>query len=130
MTSTASHSWIGNNNSDPLNYTIQIAGDLAGIDADMSGDDEVDVEISWLTGKLNQIFIYCPIELRLRFNYTTTPQDFYPAEGGVFQWDIGSGIDCPVTGNVLNLRITRLNPSEGAADDDVVRIRYNKDATI
>lgn len=130
MISTASHSWIGASNSDTLAYSTRITGDLAGIDADLANDDEVDVEISWLTGKLNQIFIYCPIEVRLRFNYTTTPQDFYPEEGGIFQWDISSGIPCPVTGNVLNLRITRMNPSEGANDEDIIKVRYNKDATL
>ncbi len=129
MNSTVTHAWTGNNNSDPISVSYIIDGDLVAIDANLVLRDEVDVELQWSSGKLNALFIHCPMEARLRFNYNTTPQDFEVAEGGVFQWDIGSGITCPLTGAINNLRITRLNPTEGADDDDIVRIRINKDST-
>ncbi len=129
MTSTVTHGWLGNNNSDPLSYSLQIIGDLTSISVDMSNDDEKDVQISWTSTYLNALLIHTPFAARLRFNYSTSPQDFDTIAGGVFAWDIASGIPVPVTGDCLNLRITRLNPSDGSSSDDIVEIRMNKDAT-
>lgn len=127
MTSTVVHGWLGNNNSDPVSVSYQVEGDVSGVDANMSGLDVVDVEVQWLSGKINQVFIHCPFEATLRFNHDTSPQDFEVMEGGVFHWDVKCGYPCPAAGDINNLRIFRNNPSEGGGG--TVTIRLNKDAT-
>lgn len=130
MESTITHAWTGNNNSDPQSSSIAIEGDLFAVDVDLNEVDERVAEVQWSSGKLRAIWIDCPVEVILTFNWDTSPQTFEPLEGGVFQWDMASGIDCPVTGAVNNLRVTRTNPSaQDPTTNNIIKVRWNKDAT-